>query len=77
MASYIIKGGDFAVNSADVREDRVLIFATVPPEVHELVYQIRATNQGKVQVPPLWAHSMYDPSVEARSLAAHFEVTAP
>jgi uncharacterized protein YfaS (alpha-2-macroglobulin family) len=77
MASFLVKGGDFAVNSADVREDRVLIFATVPPEVHELVYQIRATNQGKVQVPPLLAQSMYDPSVEARSLAAQFEVTAP
>ena len=77
MASYILKGGDLPVNSADVREDRVLFFATVLPQVHELVYQIRATNQGKAQVPPLWAHSMYDPSVEARSLGAQFEVTSP
>jgi uncharacterized protein YfaS (alpha-2-macroglobulin family) len=65
------------VSSADVREDRVLLFANVPPAAHEMVYQIRATNQGKVQVPPLLAQSMYDPSVEARSLGAQFEVTPP
>src|SRR5581483_10952607 len=67
MASFIRKGGDLQLDSADVREDRVLLFAAIPPQSREFVYQMRATNQGKVQVPPLFAASMYDPAVKALS----------
>ena len=77
MASFISKGGNFSADFADVREDRVLLFGTVESTVREFVYDIRATNQGKMQVPPILAESMYDPSVWGRSLGATFEVKAP
>jgi uncharacterized protein YfaS (alpha-2-macroglobulin family) len=52
---------------ADVREDRVVIYGSATPDVHEFVYRIRATNAGKFTVPPAYAESMYDRSVQARS----------
>ncbi|MFC3651353.1 alpha-2-macroglobulin [Dyella humi] len=53
---------------ADVREDRVVIYGTATPDVHEFVYRIRATNAGKFAVPPAYAESMYDRAVQARSV---------
>ena len=52
---------------ADIREDRVVIYGTATPDVHEFVYRIRATNAGKFAVPPAYAESMYDRSIQARS----------
>jgi alpha-2-macroglobulin len=52
---------------ADIREDRVVIYGTATPDVHEFVYRIRATNAGKFVVPPAYAESMYDRSIQARS----------
>ncbi|GGA01623.1 alpha-2-macroglobulin [Dyella caseinilytica] len=52
---------------ADVREDRVVIYGTATPDVHEFVYRIRATNAGKFAVPPAYAESMYDRAIQARS----------
>ncbi|WP_425490421.1 alpha-2-macroglobulin family protein [Dyella mobilis] len=52
---------------ADVREDRVVIYGTATPDVHEFVYRIRATNAGKFTVPPAYAESMYDRAIQARS----------
>lgn len=77
MASFIYKSGDLQVESADVREDRVLVFAGVDEHAREFVYQIRATNQGSFAVPPVFGESMYDRAVQARSLGARFEITAP
>jgi alpha-2-macroglobulin len=52
---------------ADVREDRVVIYGTATPDVHEFVYRIRATNAGTFAVPPAYAESMYDRAIQARS----------
>jgi uncharacterized protein YfaS (alpha-2-macroglobulin family) len=52
---------------ADIREDRVVIYGTATPDVREFVYRIKATNAGTFQVPPAYAESMYDRSIQARS----------
>lgn len=52
---------------ADIREDRVVIYGEATPDVREFVYKIRATNAGRFQVAPLYASSMYDRTVQARS----------
>ncbi|HSW68748.1 MAG TPA: alpha-2-macroglobulin [Gammaproteobacteria bacterium] len=59
---------------ADVREDRVIFFGTLTPETNEIVYRIKAINTGKFIIPPIFAESMYDPSVSAHSAAGKIEI---
>ncbi len=58
----------------DIREDRVLMFGTVDQKVKEYVYRVRAKTEGSFTVPPLFAESMYNRRVQARSLGGHFAV---
>lgn len=58
----------------DVREDRVVIYGRVGPDVQEFVYKIRATNSGTFTVPPVFAESMYDRSIQARGEAGKVTV---
>ena len=60
---------------ADVRDDRVVIYGTATRNVEEFVYKIRATNAGSFLVPPAYGESLYDRTVQARSLGAKIEVT--
>ena len=55
---------------ADVREDRVVIYGSVTPDVREFVYKIRATNAGTFQIPPAYASAMYRPSIQAEAPAS-------
>lgn len=59
---------------ADAREDRVIFFGSVTPDVKEIVYRIKAINIGKFTVPPIFANSMYDPSLNAHNMAGRIEV---
>ncbi|WP_230473796.1 alpha-2-macroglobulin family protein [Dyella choica] len=52
---------------ADIREDRVVIYGQATPDVREFVYRIRATNAGTFAVPPAYAESMYERTLQARS----------
>ena len=47
----------------DVREDRVVLFGTIPTKVQTLTYQINPTRKGTFVIPPIYADSMYDRSV--------------
>jgi len=58
----------WAIEYADVREDRVVLYGTIGPNVKEFVYKIKATNVGTFVVPPTFGESMYDRTVQARSL---------
>ena len=58
----------------EVREDRVVFFATVTPKVRELTYQIKPTNRGEFVVPPVFAESMYERGIKARGLADRINV---
>jgi hypothetical protein len=59
---------------ADVREDRVVLYGRIGTEAKEFIYRIKATNVGTYLVPPTFGESMYDRSVQARSLASKITV---
>ena len=52
---------------ADVREDRVVVYGYASRDVQEFVYRIKATNAGRFTIPPVFAESLYDRGVQARS----------
>ena len=60
----------------DVREDRVIFFMSLGSEATEIVYRIKATNNGEYTVPPVFAQSMYIPNIQAYSAAGKISVTA-
>ncbi len=64
----------WAPEYADVRDDRVVIYGAATRDVQEFIYRIRATNAGSFTVPPAYGESMYDRTVQARSLGAKIEV---
>ncbi|MDH4127526.1 MAG: alpha-2-macroglobulin [Spirochaetota bacterium] len=49
----------------DIREDRILMFGTVGPNVEEFVYRIRSVNKGNYKLPPLYGESMYDRTIKS------------
>ncbi|MDX1836360.1 alpha-2-macroglobulin [Legionella taurinensis] len=61
---------------ADVREDRVIFFTGLGSEATEIVYRIKAINNGEYIVPPVYAQAMYQPNVQAYSAAGKLSVTA-
>jgi len=70
-----VTGSNWALEYADIREDRVVLYGTASRSVNEFVYRIRATNAGTFLVPPAYGESMYDRTVQARSLGTKIEVT--
>ena len=67
-------GSTWTPEYGDVREDRVVLYGSVGPEVMEFIYAMRATNAGSFAVPPLQGESMYDRSVMARSTGSKIRV---
>jgi uncharacterized protein YfaS (alpha-2-macroglobulin family) len=65
-----------AMAFADVREDRVVIYASAGNAVQTYSYRIRATNAGEFVVPPAWAQGLYERERQARSLASKVVVGA-
>ena len=62
---------------ADLREDRVVVYAAAGDSVQTYSYKVRATNVGEFTVPPAFAQSMYERERQARSLAGRITVLAP
>jgi len=58
----------------DTREDRMVLYGSIGSDVQEFVYRIKATNAGEYAVPPTFGESMYDRSVQARSLGGKITV---
>jgi uncharacterized protein YfaS (alpha-2-macroglobulin family) len=58
---------DWSPDYADLREDRVLLYGDVGPDLRTFVYRIKAVNRGTFAVPPAYMKSMYDPKVGART----------
>ena len=68
----------WAVQYADVREDRVVFYGSVTGEAREVTYKVKATNSGRFLVPPAYAESLYDRGQRARSTGGQFiTVEAP
>ena len=56
-------GGSWRPDHTDIREDRLVIYGTVSPDVQEFIYTVRAINKGRFIVPPIYGESMYDRSI--------------
>ena len=67
----------WSIEYADVREDRVVLYGSIGPGVKTFVYKIKATNVGTYVVPPTFGESMYDRTVQARSLGGKLVVEKP
>lgn len=69
-----LPGTKARLDYADMREDRVVFYASANPNVQEIVYRIKATNAGSYTVPPAYGEAMYDRSVVARSASGRLTV---
>jgi uncharacterized protein YfaS (alpha-2-macroglobulin family) len=65
-----------ALEFADVREDRVVVYSRATANAQTYTYRIRATHVGEFTVPPAYAESLYDRARQARSLAGRLTVVA-
>ncbi|HYM36552.1 MAG TPA: hypothetical protein VET48_14230, partial [Steroidobacteraceae bacterium] len=72
-----VGGAHNTLQYGDVREDRVVFYATATGAVQDIVYRIKATNVGKFTTPPAYGEGMYDRGVQARSIAGTLEVVRP
>ncbi|GAB2923110.1 MG2 domain-containing protein [Rheinheimera gaetbuli] len=60
----------------DIREDRLVYYATFGPQMTELRYQVKVTAAGDFTLPLVQAESMYDNSVRASTAPGRFVVQA-
>lgn len=73
----ISKWSDWSPESVNVREDRVVFYGTATHDVQTFVYQVRATNAGKFQVPPVYAQGLYDPLKQAQGPVSTLTIEKP
>ena len=66
--------GNWNMEYADIREDRVVFYGSANRNTAEFSYRIKATNAGQFTVPPAYAESMYERGVQARSTAGVLKV---
>jgi len=66
--------GSWAVDYADIREDRVIFYGNVTKDLLEITYKASATNIGDFVAPPAYGEAMYDRRVFARSASGRLEV---
>lgn len=59
-------GSSFLPQHAEMREDRVVLYGTIQPQMQEFRYRIRAGSVGEFEIPPVHAESMYRQDVLAR-----------
>ncbi len=59
----------------EVREDRAIFYGTLTKAVREIVYKIQPTCRGAFTVPPIYAESMYDHTLQALGLGGKITVT--
>lgn len=56
------------------REDRMVIYAMLPPGVTEFTYRAKAVAEGTFVTPPAFAESMYDRQIKYRGVSGQFNV---
>ena len=67
--------GTAGMDYVDVREDRAVFYGTATNAVHEITYRLKPTARGEFTVPPIFAESMYDKTIQSVGLAGHLTVT--
>jgi len=65
----------WAVDYADIREDRVVFYGSVGANMTEVSYRVRATNVGEFAVPAAYGEAMYERRIVGRSAAGRFKIT--
>ena len=60
----------------DIREDRVVIYATATEKVQTFCYNAKAINSGTFVVPPMFAESMYNKDIRSLSPASTLKIEA-
>ncbi len=68
--------GGWAADYVDVREDRLVVYGSFGSRLTEIRYRVKATSAGEFTVPPVFAGSMYDPSIHAHTAASRIEIRA-
>jgi uncharacterized protein YfaS (alpha-2-macroglobulin family) len=76
MPPLALPGATLAIEHAEVREDRVVFYASAGEGVTEVQYRVRANNGGRFTVAPIYAESMYDRRIFARGPAGAVLVVA-
>jgi hypothetical protein len=66
--------GRWRADYVDIREDRLVYYASFGPEMTELQYQVKVTAAGDFTLPAVAAESMYDRKVRAGTAAGRFVV---
>lgn len=66
----------WAIDYADIREDRVIFYGNVSNTLTEVTYKVRATNIGEFVVPAAYGEAMYEQRIFARAAGARFKVSA-
>ncbi|MDR2401254.1 MAG: alpha-2-macroglobulin family protein [Deferribacteraceae bacterium] len=59
----------------DVREDRLIFYATVTGSVKEITYKLKVVSKGEYTLPPVYAASMYDPVYRGNTAGDKIKVT--
>ena len=65
------------VDFVDEREDRMILYSTVTPDLTEFTYRMKAVNKGKFIVPPSFAEGMYNRDLQFLGPVSTIEVTNP
>jgi uncharacterized protein YfaS (alpha-2-macroglobulin family) len=66
MTPLALPGATLQAYHEEVREDRIVFYASASKDITELSYKVRANNVGKFVVPPIQAEHMYDRRIYAR-----------
>ena len=66
----------WAIDYADIREDRVIFYGNVSKAMTEVTYKVRASNVGEFVVPAAYGEAMYEQKIFARAAGARFKVNA-
>ena len=53
------------VEYVDAREDRILVFTNLSNKIQTYEYKIKAVSKGTYKIPPIYAESMYDPTLRS------------
>ena len=74
----ISSSNEIALDYADVREDRIVLYASASKSIQRFCYAIKASNTGRYVIPGASAASMYLRKIRAQSVSAGtIEVVGP
>lgn len=72
--SVIAMSQPWRVDYADIREDRAVLYGTATSLAAEFAYETRAVSPGTFHVPPIFAESMYHPTIQSRGVTGTITV---